>query len=357
MTSNTRSPEEIEREIEDQRSNLTENLESLQDKFSLDTVVRQFGDQFRAHGGDMGRTIVEQARANPVSLAITGIGLAWLMFGSSKNSASKEQRPYSWSEQNHRGLHAEQGRPYAEPNYSGSRGHDAPSWSQADDDDDKGVGQQLTDGADAVRSSAAQGVAATRSAVADAAPSVTELGSNMATQVKEQLRTASGRIAEGTEHLTEEGRRRVIAARQKALAMRRKALNSTQNGADAVSDFYDQQPLVMGALALAVGAAIGGALPRTRTEDDLMGAQSDHLYDEAEKIFEEEKSKALSVAKSVKDEVKDIAAETKADLDGGAPGDKSAVEAIGDKAKSVAGRVADKAKTTAEEKKLGKPKI
>ncbi|MGB0844893.1 MAG: hypothetical protein ACPGVN_09150, partial [Alphaproteobacteria bacterium] len=42
-----------------------------------------------------------------------------------------------------------------------------------------------------------------------------------------------------------------------------------------------------------------------------------------------EKAKALSVADSVKEEVMDIAAETKADLDRGAPGDKTAVEAIG----------------------------
>ena len=71
--------------------------------------------------------------------------------------------------------------------------------------------------------------------------------------------------------------------------------------------------------------------------------------------FEDEKRKALSVAKSVRDEVKDIAAETKADLDRGAPGDKTAVQAVGDQAKSVVDRVADKAKSTASDKGLGKP--
>ncbi|QAX28780.1 hypothetical protein [Leisingera sp. NJS204] len=105
----------------------------------------------------------------------------------------------------------------------------------------------------------------------------------------------------------------------------------------------NRQPLMAGALALAAGAALGGALPRTKTEDDMMGAQSGTLFDQAERISEEEKSKAMSVAKSVKDEVKDIASETKVDLDPGAPGGKSAVEAVGGKAKSAAKRVVDKA--------------
>ena len=55
MTSETRTPKEIEREIETQRSALTSNLEDLQDKFSIDTLVRQIGDQFREHGSfDLG---------------------------------------------------------------------------------------------------------------------------------------------------------------------------------------------------------------------------------------------------------------------------------------------------------------
>ncbi len=386
MTSDTRSPAEIEREIEDQRSELTENLEHLQDKFSIDTLVRQVGDQFREHGGDMGRAISDQVRANPIPLALTGIGLAWLMFGSSQKPAASRETSYagdSRAEQDYRRSREDAGRPYVAPAYRATGSHaagtgvyDGPSWSQPDDDDDgDGIGDKLSAGAEAVRSSAAQGAAAIKdsasrgaAAVKDTATSAGTSASNIAgsskdavsdaaAQAKARLKAAGGRIAEGTEQLTEEGRRRVIAARQKAIALRHKASRSAHDSADAVSGFYDRQPLVAGALALAVGAALGGALPRTKTEDNLMGDQRDALFDEAERIFQEEKSKALSVAQSVKEEVKDIAAETKADLDGGAPGEKSAVEALGDKAKSVADRVADKAVKTAQDKNLGKPKV
>lgn len=389
MTNDTRSPEQIEREIEEQRSDLTSNLEGLQDKFSIDTVVRQIGDQFREHGGDMGRSISDQVKANPIPLALTGIGLAWMMFGNPQKSNEASSRSYddrydddtrySSAEHDFRRSQLRQGRPYTPPTtYARDT---TPSWAQTDDDDSRSVSDRMSSGVDTVKDKAAQttasvksgassiadGASSVASAVADSASragsaasdtavSAKSAVSNGAKSARDGIAAAGSRIAEGTETMTEEARQRVIAARQKAIAMQRSASRSMSDGADAAADFYDRQPLVAGALALAIGAAFGGALPRTKTEDDMMGAQSDNLFDQAERIFEEEKAKALAVAKDVKKEVKDIASETKADLDSGAPGDKSAVEAIGDKAKATAKRVADKAQKSAEKKDLGKPK-
>ncbi|MCE8005789.1 DUF3618 domain-containing protein [Aestuariivita sp.] len=382
MTNETRSPKEIEREIEEQRSDLTSNLEDLQDKFSIDTVVRQIGDQFREHGGDMGRSISNQVKANPIPLALTGIGLAWMMFGNGaqKQSAQtpisdhRDDDRYSEVENDFRRTRERQGRPYVAPTSYAPARNDGPSWSR--DDADNGpplkdhasssaaamkdgassAAASVSDAARSVGSSVSDAANAAGSKVSDAAASAKSSVTGAAQTARDGIATAASRIAEGTETLSEEGRKRVIAARQKALDLRRQTARAAQEGADAAADFYDRQPLVVGALALAVGAALGGALPRTKAEDDLMGSQSDDLIDQAERIFEEEKAKAMSVAKSVKDEATDIASEAKADLDSGAPGDKTAVEAIGDKAKSVAGRVADTASSAAKDEKLGKPK-
>ena len=382
MTNETRSPKEIEREIEEQRSDLTSNLEDLQDKFSLDTVVRQISDQFREHGGDMGRSISNQVKANPIPLALTGIGLAWLMFGSSQRPQSEPRTSdefdydrYSDVERDFQRDRKARGLPYTAPTSYGSPECSTPSWAEDDNlDNGSSVSQKLATGVETAKTKASGGVEAARKGISNASTSASDAASSAAAKIgdaaasvksavgtasqsaKERVSSAGSRIAEGTEALTEEGRQRVIAARQKAIELRRSAARSVNQGTDAAADFYDQQPLVVGALALAVGAALGGALPRTNTEDDLMGSQSDNLFDQAERIFEEEKAKALSVADTVKDEVKDIAAETKADLDDGAPGDKSAVEAIGDMAKDTAKRVTDKAKSEAQEKSLGKPR-
>lgn len=371
MTNETRSPSEIEREIEEQRSDLTSNLEDLQDKFSIDTIVRQIGDQFREHGGDMGRSISNQVKANPIPLALTGIGLAWLMFGNSQEPQKRrsvsddlDDDRFSTTEHEFRRDRERRGLPYTTPTtYNASRSSTEPSWARSDDDTDSStVGDRLSKSAQSAKETAAAGAQSVKDGLASASSTVGQATSSAKSTVgdaaetaKQGLATARTRIAEGTETLTEEGRKRVIAARQKAIEMRRSAAGSMRQGSDAVSDLYDQQPLVVGALALAVGAALGGALPRTKTEDDFMGAQSDNLFDQADRIFEEEKAKVLSVADTVTEEVKEIAAETKADLDSGAPGDKSAVEAIGDKAKNAAKRVATKAKSEAQDKNIGKP--
>src|SRR5680860_995012 len=110
MTNETRTPKEIEREIETQRSDLTSNLEDLQNKFSIDTLVRQIFDQFREHGGDVGRSISDQVKANPIPLALTGIGLAWMMFGNSQRGVSSSG--FSSAEDDHSRSRLDQGRPY-----------------------------------------------------------------------------------------------------------------------------------------------------------------------------------------------------------------------------------------------------
>ena len=48
-----------------------------------------------------------------------------------------------------------------------------------------------------------------------------------------------------------------------------------------LSNLLDEQPLILGAIGLAIGAAIGAALPMTETEDNLMGSTAHRLRDSA----------------------------------------------------------------------------
>ncbi|MCA1776474.1 MAG: hypothetical protein LC676_12935 [Loktanella sp.] len=105
------------------------------------------------------------------------------------------------------------------------------------------------------------------------------------------------RIAQGTEDLTEEARTRVIAARERAIAAGREMNRQAHHAQDRSIDLFERQPLIVGAIAFAIGAAIGAALPRTRLEDSTFGATRDDLVAEAERIYEEEKIRARAAIK------------------------------------------------------------
>lgn len=379
MTTQTRSPEEIERDIERDRAGLTQNLESLQDRFSLDTVVRQVGDQLRLHGGDMGKSVADAAKDNPIALALTGIGLAWLMFGSGRRPGSDGDDGWADPASRPYGARAEFDPPRRQDPFGAGpvrspirpssqalakpRGLDeSPSWARDPDafysDDfatgdpasrtDRDAASTVSDRLRATGAAASDRVSAAGAGVADAARSIGASVSGGAARGRSMLH-------EGTETLSEEARARVLAAREQAIAARRAAMRSFRSASETTGDFYDRQPLAMGAIALAVGAAIGGAMPRTKTEDDLIGAQSDSLMAEAERIFAEEYGKAQKVAASVVKEAKDMATEAKDDLDATAPGEKTAVEATADRAESAADRLVGAAQDAAAREGLGKP--
>jgi hypothetical protein len=52
--------------------------------------------------------------------------------------------------------------------------------------------------------------------------------------------------------------------------------------ADQVTDAFDRNPLIVGAVGLMAGALIAALLPATRMEDELLGSTRDQLWEQAE---------------------------------------------------------------------------
>ncbi len=115
----------------------------------------------------------------------------------------------------------------------------------------------------------------------------------------------------------------------------------------------EEQPLVVGALALALGAAIGGALPNSRTENRLMGRQAARLRKEVRDSVEEEGAKLHSVAKAAGDEAHDIVDEFVEEVDRRTPTVEQVVDKVEAEATKVARRLAEAAEEEAVRVKLG----
>jgi ElaB/YqjD/DUF883 family membrane-anchored ribosome-binding protein len=180
-------------------------------------------------------------------------------------------------------------------------------------------------------------------------------------RIEERFKALRARIDAGTEDLSDEARQRVIAARHRALEARdrasvaardarRRADRAMHDGAAQARDSYREHPLLAGALALGVGAAIGAALPRSRVEDERLGDLSHHLMDEAEALYRRERSRAEGAARGALNEGRDMARDTAHAVRERMPDGKEAVDEAERRLREGASRVAEGAGKGADDK-------
>lgn len=195
----SKTPDQIEAEVEANRANVESTLGALKDRLSVENIVN---DATRFVGIDDTRgTLVAAGReikADPVAFGMIGLGLALLATGITRRD------PY------------ETHRSYARPDTGGHRV------------------QHYSDQA-----------ASKLSGYADAA--------------NRQFHDAQHAAHDGYEY-----------ARRQASHLQHRAGRQMES-----------QPLLFGALALAAGAVVAAALPRTPVEDRWIGPGRDHLLDEA----------------------------------------------------------------------------
>ena len=86
----TKTAEDVEREVEASRGNLDRTVEALKNKM---TPGQLFDEATHAMGGAGQQVLskfVDQAKENPMPLAVMGLGLAWLMTSSNKSDRREE---------------------------------------------------------------------------------------------------------------------------------------------------------------------------------------------------------------------------------------------------------------------------
>lgn len=109
--------------------------------------------------------------------------------------------------------------------------------------------------------------------------------------------------------------------------------------------FIEEQPLVVGALALALGAAIGGAVPNSRAENRLMGRKAARMREDIRETANRESEVLRSAAKAAGAEAEKIVEEAVEEIDRRTP----TSEELLDKAEAGATAVAKRLARAAEE--------
>ena len=256
------SAAELERDAEVARAKVADTAESIRNKMSPGQLIDEFTGMFA--GGDGSAALANlksQIRDNPLPLTLVGAGLAWLMLGSGSSATPSAHR------QKHTSV--DRGNRYI------SAGADA------DEDARSGVFGNLAD--------------SVREKVEGAAVS----GSGMAADVVEGTKNA----AEGVKH----------GLANKSADLANTASKVSEGGRQMMQDLVQREPLVIAALGVAVGAAIGALLPSTAIEDEQLGSLRDSVRGKADKLLhagmEEAKEVAAETYETVKAEADNVSRE------------------------------------------------
>jgi hypothetical protein len=322
-------------------------IDALQSKASIGNIVDEVMKVVRDNGGDMGRNLGRTVRDNPLPALLTGVGLAWLMAGGGRRPG------YRWDDERDERFYERRPVPVGD-SLSGSERYDAGAAMDAGDASTSGgYGNpqpgMFDDGSDQAAPGfgerAGGAFSAAGSRMSEAAGHVGARASEMAHAAGDAI-SGAGRTA-----------RRAGGAASHGLS--RAGRSASHLGSDARETFdvlIEEQPLVLGALALAVGAAIGGALPGSRAEDRMFGARSEHAKATLRRVASEEGRKLKATAGAVASEAAAIVDETSAEVAGRLPEGRTMADTAAERVKEAATRLRDAGVEEAERQELGRPK-
>jgi ElaB/YqjD/DUF883 family membrane-anchored ribosome-binding protein len=289
-TRGEKSPEDIEREIEQTRSRLSRDIDELGNKLSpsnlkeeAKTAIKDAAQGAVSNVGEQARRtssrLVEVIRENPLPVIAVGAGVTWLLTQRSRSDVSGDRM--------------------AKYAYTGPERRQGGHW------------QSGSGGTGRIGSS----VSSVKDSVSEAASDVAERAGELKERVGERMGEIGGQ-----------------------------ARWQTQRVKTNLEHAAEENPLALAIGATVVGLALGLLLPGTRREDEVMGSARDQLVDRAEETIERAKDAAVEAGHQVKETVKSEIQQHKPELQNVV---QEASDNVKEQVKESARRVKNEAKDAA----------
>ena len=289
--------EHIKAQIEETRSQMGETIDAIQEKLSLTNISEQVKEQVSEHitsavetvkdsvyEATIGKVrgvmkhagnsnIVKTASANPFPFVLIGLGVGLLFFSGKKRNTVRGREFYSGRETGRRRQHSML----------------------------KSTGETVSDAASTAYES-----------VGSAASGAYKGVSNVAGSAYEGVTSAAGSAYEGVTSAASTALSSVTDAAQKA---RHLVGDYSVQAREQYDHYIEENPLAVGALALALGAVVGAAIPSTRYESKLIGDYREQVVDKVQHVAGDLVNRVKEVAaetrKTISEEVKTAVDETK----------------------------------------------
>ncbi len=283
-----RDPDEIQEDIARTRAELDSTLSALERRLSPDYVIDRATEYLRGDGGrEMLDTMTAVARRNPVPTALLGVSLAWLMLSGREGRLAPHRAPVSHSQgggMRERGQRLTQAMQSGRSRLSGSRDQvreQATRLSETARDRAARMSGTARSQATRLSGTARQQVSRLGSGASGLGQTLSDTLSDLGHSLSETLASARHTMAEGSHSARESMAHAGETARERAARLRHSARERGGQSRGGLERMMREQPWVLGAVGLMIGAAIGASAPPTRREDRLMGPAKDSLEERA----------------------------------------------------------------------------
>lgn len=249
-----KNPDQLEREIDQQRAHIGQTLSALEERFSPGQLLDQALRYGKANGGEFSRNLVNTVKYNPVPTVLTAVGLVWMMYGQNRSQYERGYENYGTPSSASYGL---------DPDYD----YDATTRSSGAGIKDKAA--RLKGGVSGSLSNAKNRVSQTSASLRDRASHTSASLRDRAGHARDSVRGQAVRASDGFNYMLRE------------------------------------QPLALGAIGLAFGALIGAMVPPTRTEDRALGSKRDQLAERGKQAAKEGMHRASEVGQHIAEDAKE----------------------------------------------------
>ena len=275
---NTKSSAEIERQVEGTRAGLAQTLDVLRERVSPDHLVDQAVQYVRSAGGDdFTRNLTKAVQENPLPILLIGAGIGWMMMSGQKGAASASAGASATS---------------------GTASRVASS-----------VGSSLGTAASSGREWTGQTAGTVQHSASGLASQAAGAASGAYEAVSGAAGAAADKVASGASAASDHAASFTHEAQHRASMIGSSVGSSVSASSQGLQRLLHDQPLVLAALGVAFGAAVGALLPITQVENQLLGSSSDALQQKAKSAAHDGFEQAERAAGEHLDKVKTAVAD------------------------------------------------
>lgn len=282
-----------------------------------EAFMRDAGDTM----SDARYSAVETVRHNPIPAAMVAIGLGWLLMNRSsprreRHDEYTQRRVYGGDQYQYRG-DPYRGEMYYNANHPAYRGEAVAMYGAGNRQDEgafaqgqRRVGDAMSEGQRRVGDAVSEGQRRAGEVADQAQYSAQQAASAVGDAAYRAQSAVSGAAQQAASTVGDMANR----AQETAGAWAGRTVYAAGRAEDRFERTLYENPLAVGAVALAMGVAAGFALPPTERENQLMGEARDNLFHQAQDVAKDTVDKVQRVASEVVKEAEHTAVDKSREL-------------------------------------------